>query len=867
MKKHIIACIIALMTIAVIGIVGVQLYLIKTAIALKEEQLDRTVSEAVQGVVGRLQSRTTVSLVAERLPEVLEDAEQSGNVGPKTAARKGKLKAPKTTLLVRDLPRPDSLLNNLTELRQKLKSQGIQTQNGFCRVPDNVLGDMLSLKVTVDGNVVDLVRLQDSLKYTAERMKAMQAMDLNESYTFEWKDADSAGSFRAWKENGQPKFYMQGNVPAYDFHDQPAWVKGMADQMYSSANYYKYMADHDKILSESTKRQIAAAQKSRNEMMRSALANKNAALKRKKLTTTRNRVGRLNVNRSITIDSVTETIVNESSESDEPGTDYNNAEYVQPQQTYTIVSGTYSSSESTAPATFPASSNTNVAFPGTNIGVKAATGIGSCAPALSISGSQRQTLVNTTVASAGPGKGSRTLTAPIAPIPPLPPTGVTTGPRNMAKPVKPSAAAKEKGVSAPEVKTIQVEKEKPASAPQPHIMDKPAVGIAVIAAPQTPVAPKEPKMPAVQSPENLGTVLDNMVSELENRDKPAQNRLQMERLDSMIKIEFRSRNIEGQYEFAVLHDSIPQGPKSAGFRADMLHDAVTASLFPNDVFGSKDFLAVCFSNKTAYAIHSLSWMLGSSLFFTFIVMTAFGASVATMLRQKKVSEIKTDFINNMTHEFKTPIATISLAADAIENPNVSADPGRVKYFTGLIREENKRMNNNVERVLQMAQFDQSRLQLSKDLLCAGDLLESIACPMRLQAEKAGGTLTTQIPDEPICLYADAHHLGNVFANLLDNALKYSGGAPEITVSAMQQGAMLSISVADKGIGLSATARRHVFDKFYRVEKGNIHNVKGFGLGLSYAQAVARAHGGNITVKSSAGKGSVFTVSIPMAAEA
>jgi len=234
-----------------------------------------------------------------------------------------------------------------------------------------------------------------------------------------------------------------------------------------------------------------------------------------------------------------------------------------------------------------------------------------------------------------------------------------------------------------------------------------------------------------------------------------------------------------------------------------------------------------------------------------------------MIRQKKISDIKTDFINNMTHEFKTPIATISIAADSINNPKVIEEPGRIRDYTKIIKEENQRMNTRVEQVLQMALIDSKDFQLRPAIFDAHELIRRATDHFRLIIARREGILNLNLEAEFSVILADADHFRNVILNLLDNANKYSPVQPEITVHTFNRSDKLFIAIEDKGMGMNPETRRRVFDKFYRFSTGNIHNIKGFGLGLSYVKAIVLSHKGEIYVQSEVGKGSRFEISIPL----
>ena len=224
--------------------------------------------------------------------------------------------------------------------------------------------------------------------------------------------------------------------------------------------------------------------------------------------------------------------------------------------------------------------------------------------------------------------------------------------------------------------------------------------------------------------------------------------------------------------------------------------------------------------------------------------------------------MKNDFINNMTHEFKTPIATISLASDSITNPSVISNPDKVKRFADIIRQENKRMHGQVEKVLQMALVERGSIKLNFSDVNIHQVIEQAVSNMSLQVERKEGSVTAQLDAEKYYVEGDLNHISNVINNLLDNANKYSPEKPEITVSTRNISNGIEITVSDKGIGMSKEAKKRIFEKFYRVHTGNLHDVKGFGLGLAYVKAMVTAHKGSIDVKSELGKGSSFILLFP-----
>ncbi|MFZ4564024.1 MAG: sensor histidine kinase [Bacteroidales bacterium] len=359
--------------------------------------------------------------------------------------------------------------------------------------------------------------------------------------------------------------------------------------------------------------------------------------------------------------------------------------------------------------------------------------------------------------------------------------------------------------------------------------------------------------------------IKQMAISIETQPAPIQQRINKKSLQATLSKSFTDKGINLPFEFAVFSPSndtnhIPI--RSSGFTSDYEQTEHRVSLFPNDLFHKPDLLLVHFQGQKTHVLKSLSLLLVGSILFTLIIILSSGASIVVMIRQKKISDIKTDFINNMTHEFKTPIATISIAADSITNPRVISEPETIKNFTRIIKEENNRMNTRVEQVLQMALLDSREFNLRPDLVDMNDLIEKVVSHYRLQIEKREGAISTRLDAEHALAEVDEDHIRNVLLNLLDNANKYSIIKPEIEVFSFNRSGKYYFGVQDRGMGMSHDAQRRVFDKFFRVTSGNIHNIKGFGLGLSYVKAIVLAHHGDISIQSELGKGSRFEISLP-----
>ena len=260
----------------------------------------------------------------------------------------------------------------------------------------------------------------------------------------------------------------------------------------------------------------------------------------------------------------------------------------------------------------------------------------------------------------------------------------------------------------------------------------------------------------------------------------------------------------------------------------------------------------------------LRWLMIGAILFTLIICAAFYVTVNALFRQKKTSEIKNDFINNMTHEFKTPLATISLAVDAMRNEKVLQDREKMSYFSGIIKEENKRMNKQVETILQASLMDRREIQLNKVLMHVHEVINHVLANFRLQLEDRGGSVVLQLNAFEDAIDADEVHFTNLISNLIDNAIKYSKENLVIKISTSSTLKNIQVRIEDNGIGMNKETQKRIFEKFYRAHTGNVHNVKGFGLGLSYVKTMVDAHGGKIKVDSAAGRGTTFTIDMPLA---
>ena len=331
----------------------------------------------------------------------------------------------------------------------------------------------------------------------------------------------------------------------------------------------------------------------------------------------------------------------------------------------------------------------------------------------------------------------------------------------------------------------------------------------------------------------------------------------------VIEKALRQNNVKEPFEFCITN--IYQFPviQSDGFQTVTQHTAKSILLAPDDALRSHETLYLAISEDKSAIIREMLWMIIASVVFTTIIILAFFLTVRTLFNQKKLSEIKSDFINNMTHELKTPLATISLAIDALTNEKVIHDTDKIKIYSSMIKEENKRMNKQVEKILQAARLEKEEIKLNLQRLDAHQVINKVADNLALQVQEKNGKLELKLNATNPYIQADEVHFSNIIFNLLDNAMKYSDSAPHIIVETFKHGnGMLSIKIKDNGIGMDKETQSRIFEKFYRAHTGNLHNVKGFGLGLSYVKAIVDAHEGRIKVESTPGKGSTFTVTLP-----
>ncbi len=330
--------------------------------------------------------------------------------------------------------------------------------------------------------------------------------------------------------------------------------------------------------------------------------------------------------------------------------------------------------------------------------------------------------------------------------------------------------------------------------------------------------------------------------------------LQTELLDAGVKQEFEYCVTDGAAAFTMV---------SPGFRKEYLNEE---EIFSVNVSGktasNSETMYLYILQPQDYFKNQLLFMVLGALLFTCIIIAAFVLTIRTMLSQRKLSEIKSDFINNMTHEFKTPIATIQLASDALNNEKVLSDKKNILYYRNIIKEENRRMHKQVERILNAAKLEKDEITLQLKKVDVHEVIRKVINNSQLQVEEANAALNENLQATSHTIMADEVHFSNIIFNLLDNAIKYSERDPNIVISTINFGNSLHIKFKDNGIGMPKEVINNIFEKFYRAHTGNKHNVKGFGLGLTYVKKVIDLHEAKISVESEQGEGSEFTIVFP-----
>ncbi len=345
---------------------------------------------------------------------------------------------------------------------------------------------------------------------------------------------------------------------------------------------------------------------------------------------------------------------------------------------------------------------------------------------------------------------------------------------------------------------------------------------------------------------------------------PIERRIEPQKLDRLLRAEFRNSNIDLGFEYAIKSFIGEEKTILAtkGYKSDAKSKPFSQLLFQNDINPKPNWLYVYFPKRQGYLLNETGMLIIPTIILTCMLIGIFVFTILIILKQKKLSLIKNDFINNMTHELKTPISTISLASQMLRDNSISNTTKTIEHVSNVIYQESKRLSFQVEKVLQMAVFNEGRLKLKFKETDLNEVIKSVILNFELRVKNKNGTLESDLKAENALIKADEVHITNVLFNLLDNAVKYSKEEPKITISTENRKGFVLVSVKDNGIGISKEHVGQIFERFYRVPTGNVHDVKGFGLGLSYVKKIIDSHQGKIKVESTLHKGTKFIIYFP-----
>jgi len=343
---------------------------------------------------------------------------------------------------------------------------------------------------------------------------------------------------------------------------------------------------------------------------------------------------------------------------------------------------------------------------------------------------------------------------------------------------------------------------------------------------------------------------------------PIQQRVSPQRIAALLKSKMEDAGVKTPFEFGIYTHGLATKVRSEKFTFDK-NATYATKLYPDTEGKSKYQLLVTFPQKKRFLFSELVGITVLSIVFTLIIIIAYSSALNQLIKQRQISEIKTDFINNMTHEFKTPIATINLALDAIKSPKVSDDPEKRTRYLQMIRDENKRMHAQVENVLRISKLEKKELDISKESTDIHEIVDEAVEHVNLIIEDREGTIEKHLNAKRTTVLLNDVHFTNVLVNILDNAIKYSPERPKIDIITENVKDFVIIRIKDQGAGMSKTAQKRIFEKFYREHTGDVHNVKGHGLGLAYVKRIVDDHNGQIFVESEKGKGSTFIIKLPL----
>ncbi len=372
------------------------------------------------------------------------------------------------------------------------------------------------------------------------------------------------------------------------------------------------------------------------------------------------------------------------------------------------------------------------------------------------------------------------------------------------------------------------------------------------------------------APATKSSVIENLAEEYGKYGEPLKTRLDPFWIDTLLRIELHNKGIDLPFSYEVTtanNDSLIFSKASDITGAKPVFNEVPVyqtPIFSKDVINDPGLIRLAFPAKSTLILNRMTASMATTGGLLLVLVFCFSYTVFTILRQKKVSEMKTDFINNMTHEFKTPVSTIMIASEALKDNEIAEDKSRVARLANIIYEENERLGSHIERVLNIARIEKNDFKLEKKPLDVNEMIAVVMDSMALKLQKHNAIITLHLDAENPVISADELHFSNVIYNLVDNAIKYSIDNPDITISTLNKNGQVVIRVADKGIGMSRDQQTKIFEQFYRIPTGNVHDVKGFGLGLSYVNTVVKRLNGMISVRSEKEKGSEFELKFQVA---
>jgi two-component system, OmpR family, phosphate regulon sensor histidine kinase PhoR len=388
---------------------------------------------------------------------------------------------------------------------------------------------------------------------------------------------------------------------------------------------------------------------------------------------------------------------------------------------------------------------------------------------------------------------------------------------------------------------------------------------------EMPLPPPPPSLDSVhkeirqnlEKANNREAVIKQVMKDVLKAKIDPRDRIDKSMLKKYLDEALKNKGLELKYEFAVEAKRPNNFLFASNHNMEFFQNSeFKVKLFPNDIFSSNDFLVIYFPDKYNFILRKTWITLLASVLLIAIILYCFVYAVATLVKQKKLSEMKNDFINNMTHELKTPIATVALTCEALEDPDIKKDERLLQRYISVIRDENKRLGKQVEKVLQIASLDKKDFKLNLKELNVHQVIENAVDHLSLQIHNREGVLDKEFKATSPVLLADELHLTGIIYNLIDNAIKYSSDSPKIKISTEDAEHGILIKVKDHGQGISKDQLSKIFEKFYRIPTGNVHDVKGFGLGLAYVKTITEAHRGRIDVKSVLGEGTEFTIFLP-----